>query len=130
MDKKASVLMYFIEVAVAFLAIVTLLNVGQAAGESSTLRKERAAEDIRMMADVLVGVPGTALVQYPHNVSEFTFILEQRSITVFRGGEPEAKSVNRALALPEGYAAQGSVEHPATLCLQKKGTTIILRGCP
>ncbi|MDO8656481.1 MAG: hypothetical protein Q7K45_04540, partial [Nanoarchaeota archaeon] len=97
--------------------------------ESITTVKITAADDIQMMINTLVGVPGDAIVKYPQNVSALTFIVDNNGIAVFQKGEPETKWQVRQFFLPTGYAAEGTLEEKSWLCLEKKNQKIILREC-
>ena len=130
MNKKAvSTLMMVFEVLVVLLVIAGYLRIAEAYASSETVNKIGIAEDIRMMIDALVGTPGDALVQYPGNVSQYSFILSSDSITVFIKGEGEQKRVTRHFFLPEGYDAFGTAEGKETLWLEKEKRKILLREC-
>ncbi len=86
-----------------------------------------------MMIDTLAGVPGNALVKYPHDVSTFSFLLRSGSIAIFTKGEAEQLWIVRKFSLPEGYTAEaagGVIESTKEICLEKSGKKILLRGCP
>ena len=129
-NKKAvSTLTMVFEVLVVLLVIAGYLRIAEAYASSETVNKINLAEDIRMMVDALVGTPGDALVQYPGNVSKYSFILSSESITVFIKGEGEQKRATRYFFLSEGYDAFGTVEGKETLCLEKEKRKIVLREC-
>ncbi len=130
MNKKAvSTLMMVFEVLIVLLVIAGYLRIAQAYASSETVNKINLAEDIRMMVDTLVGTPGDAVVQYPGNVSQYSFILSSESITVFIKGEGEQKRVTRHFFLPERYDAFGTVEGKGTICLEKEKRKMVLREC-
>ncbi len=129
-NKKAvSTLMMVFEVLVVLLVIAGYLRIAEAYASSETVNKINLAEDIRMMVDTFVGTPGEAQVQYPGNVSQYSFILSSDSITVFIKNEGEQKRVTRYFFLPEGYDAFGTVEGKEALCLEKEKHKIVLREC-
>ena len=127
--KAVSVLLLIFEVMVVLLVGYIAFSIAQGYASSETVQKINLAEDLRLMLHTVTGVPGDALVQYPHDVSHFNFILTPNSITVFIPGEPEPNWVLRTLYLPVGYAAEGTLEQPASLCLEKKAKTITMHTC-
>ena len=133
--KAASILLMIFEILVVLAVVFTTTSIAQAYGKSETVAKINAAEDMRMMLDTLVGVPGNVLVKYPHDLSSFTFLLRSGSISIFATGEPEQLWVTRTFFLPEGYAAEtagGVIEGRETkeICLEKTGKKLLLRACP
>ena len=129
-NKKAvSTLMLVFEVLIVLLVVFTSFQIAARYANSETTSKINIAEDIRMMVDTLVGTPGESTVQYPADVSKYTFILNANSITVFIKGEQEQKWVSRYFSLPQGYDAFGTLEGKADLCINKEKRRIILRGC-
>lgn len=128
-NKADSIIMMIFEILVVLLISYILVSIGQSYAESETTLKITAANDIQMMVNTLVAVPGEALVKYPHNVSSLTFILDNNGIAVFRKGELETKWKVQQFFLPEGYAAEGTLEEKSWLCLEKKNKKILLREC-
>lgn len=124
-----SILLLIFEVLAVLLVTYILVSIAGAYGKSDTVLRINAAEDIRMMADTLVGMPGEVTVHYPLNVSSFSFILADGSITVLKKGEAEPAKVVRPFFLPSGYTASGTVEEQAWICLEKKGNAITLKSC-
>ena len=77
----------------------------------------------------LVAVPGDAIVNYPQEVSKFSFILTQGSISVFNKGEEENVWIVTTFFLPDNYQAEGSVSEANYICLEKLNKKIILKKC-
>ncbi len=127
--KGASIIMMIFEILVVLFVVYLTTSIASAYGKSETVFKINAAEDIRMMIDTLIGVPGEAVVQYPHNVSQFSFILRADSITVFTPGEAENLWIVRPFSLPDGWTAEGVVDGPEKICLEKNHKKILLREC-
>lgn len=121
-------LMIFEILAVAMLIYVTL-SIAKALGESDTVFKKSVAEDLRMMVDVLAGVPGDAVVRYPVDVSRLTFTLDSHDLSLFVKDDPGDLREVRNFFLPEGYTAEGFVEGAAWACIEKRGKLIRLREC-
>ena len=128
-NKKGQILVMIIELLVVAIVIFTTIRVATDYGNSIFTKKVSLAEDIRMMTNTLVGVPGDAVVQYPEDVSEFNVILRADSVTVFKDGDTSAERVVRKFYLPEGYDAFGTLKDEAKLCMKKKDKKIILRRC-
>ncbi len=124
-----SIILLIFEVLVVLLVTYILVSIAGAYGKSDTVLKINSAEDMRMMVDTLVGVPGDALTHYPLNVSQFLFILTDNTITVLKKGEPDVTNVVRPFFLPTGYTASGVVEQQPWICLEKKSKTITLKSC-
>ncbi len=130
-DKKGMInLMVLIEV-IAVLSISYLaIEKARSLSDSVEVLKETVAEDVRLMLDTLVGVPGDALVEYPLNISSFNLILKTNVIYVFEPGEPQPLWTAREFYLPQGYIAEGVLEGEEKLCLEKEGRKLLLRKCP
>lgn len=128
-DKKGSMILVAVYEILAVLAIIFILvSVADVLGNSDTVFKINAVEDIRMMINTLVGVTGDAVVEYPNDVSEYIFILSQNKILMFKEDERDQK-IERMFFVPEGYSAQGVTEEVEKICLEKRDKTILLRPC-
>ena len=72
MNKKAASILVMIFELMAVLAVVfILISYSKNLAESERNHKVSAAQDIKMMIDVLVGIPGDAVVEYPYDMSKF-----------------------------------------------------------
>lgn len=105
------------------------LSKAMAFAKKDTIFRTNTAEDLKMMIDTLAGVSGDAIVEYPSDVSGYSFILNNRELSVFKKGEAKAGWTTRIFFLPESYSAQGVVEGEAKICLEKKSKVILLRKC-
>ena len=121
--------MMILEILIILLASYSIFSLASKFASSETTNKIIIADDLKMMVDTLIGTPGEALVQYPGNVSKYTFILSSSSISVFIKGEGEQKKIVRHFSLPEGYQAFGTLENGDSLCLRKEKKMIVLREC-
>jgi hypothetical protein len=130
MDKKGSsiVLMIF-EIIIVVFVVYTTFQIAQAYASSDTSNKINLANDLKMMVDTLVGVPGDAMVEYPGDVSRYTFILTPTAVTVFVLGEGERGAVTRDLNLPNSFSAFGDLSQQERLCLKKEQKRIELLSC-
>ena len=130
LDKKGiTTLMMVLEIIIILFAAYSIFSIASRYASSETTNKIIIADDIKMMADTLVGTPGEAVVQYPGNVSKYTFILSSSSVSVFIKGEGEQKKIVRYFSLPEGYQAFGTLEGRDNLCLGKEKKKIVLKEC-
>ncbi len=115
------------------LAVITIIfmitQVAQGMAKAESVIKVNIANDLILMTNTLVGVPGDAVVEYPLDVSEYTIILGQEKLSVFKKGDPEVKKADREFNLPTDYTSGGSIEQKARACLEKNGKAIILREC-
>jgi hypothetical protein len=130
MNKKAaSIVMMIFELLVVVLVLSIVFSIVKEMASGERTEKKILAEEIRMMIDTLVGVPGGAVVEYPYNVSEYSFLLDKGSIAVFKEGEDKVNWAIRNFYLPEGYDAVGILDEEERLCLEKKERSILLREC-
>ncbi len=130
MNKQASsILVMIFEIIVVCIVVYITISIAHAYGSSLLTVKINAAEDIKMMVNTLVAVPGDALVKQPQNVTEFSFILTSNSISVFENEQADQSPAVRAFFLPQGYTAEGSVLRISPICLEKKSKRIILKEC-
>lgn len=125
----ASIIMLIFEILVVIMVILLTLEVAKGMGKSETVRKINLANDLKMMVDTLVGVPGNAVVEYPQNVSEYIFVLNQGDAVVYKKEDPEVMRVSRGFYLPAEMKASGALNQKARLCLEKNSQMIILREC-
>ncbi|MBI2662272.1 hypothetical protein HYX11_02325 [Candidatus Woesearchaeota archaeon] len=128
-SKGSSILMMIFEILIVLLTVYLITSIAYAYGSSTMVAKVNVAEEIRMMVDTLVGVPGEAIVEYPKNVSGFIFILDNAGIAVLEKGQAKNLWIIREFNLPNGYKTEGSTENEARVCLEKKEKKIILRKC-
>ena len=130
MDKKAtSIILMIFEVLVVITVIFMTLQVAMGYAKSDTVIKVNAANDLMLMINVLVGVPGDAVVEFPGDLSNYIISLDVGSVAVFKEGEPTIKYAIRTFYLPEKHTAEGTVENVRIVCLKKDGYVIILKEC-
>lgn len=130
MNKKAaSILMVIFEILAVIIVVSMTFSAAKGMAKGERVEKVNLAEEIRMMADTLVGVPGEAVVECPYNVSKYVFLLDKESVSVFKESEDKVNWAVRKFYLPEGYQAIGSLKGKERACLEKKGKTIFLREC-
>lgn len=130
MNKRGIItLMMILEIIIILVFAGLIFGLASKFASSETTNKITIADDIKMMVDTLVGTPGEAVVQYPGNVSKYTFILSSSSVTVYIKGEGEQRRIVRYFSLPEAYQAFGTLEGKGSLCLAKEKKKIVLREC-
>ena len=117
------------EILVVITVIFMTLQVAMGYAKSDTVIKVNAANDLAMMVNVLVGVPGDAIVEFPGDLSKYIISLDSGSVAVIKEGEPSIKHAIRTFYLPEKHTAEGTVENERNVCLKKDGYVIILKEC-
>ena len=127
--KGITTLMMILEIIIILISAASIFGLASKFASSETTNKIVIADDLKMMIDTLVGTPGEAVVQYPGDVSKYTFILSSGSVSIFIKGEGEQKKIVRHFSLPEGYQAFGTLEGKSSLCLEKEKKKMVLREC-
>ena len=132
MNKRgSSIMMIIFELLVVVMVVYLLTSIAQSYASSTLAAKVQAAEEISMMVNTLVALPGDALVQYPKSSELFVFTLANDQIVVHEpGAHIDITAAYRSFVLPKDYAAEGTVEKKSNICLEKKSKKIILRECP
>tara|TARA_Y100000310_G_C20474848_1_gene711889 strand:+ start:57 stop:722 length:666 start_codon:yes stop_codon:yes gene_type:complete len=130
MNKKGvmTLIMVF-ELLLIAIVIFMVVDKAKTYGESDTVTKINIAEDIKMMVNTLVSVPGNVVIEYPRGVEKFNLILDSSGVTVFKNNEPKQKRVSRHFILPTLYSAIGTITNVNKICLEKERKKIILRKC-
>ena len=131
MNKKglADTLILVGEVGAVLLVGYLAFTLGTKHAESDLTFRTNTVQDIQMIVDVLVGVPGDAVIKYPSNLSEYSLAFSSSSITILKQSEGEEKWVTRDFILPEGYTAEGVVKQTGLICVEKQGKVISLNVC-
>ncbi len=137
MNKKAvSIIMMIFEIVVVISIVFLMVKVARVFGSSEGITSINIAEDISMMIDAFVGLPGDAKVLYPVNISKFTLLVNGESVFVTVNGNPKIMKTVRKFHLPPSYSALGSVEGVEKdveitkyACIEKQGQTIFLKEC-
>ncbi len=133
MNKKAtSVLFIVFEIIIVVTIIGLSLFFAKNLGESETIAKTNLANNLKMMVETLVAVPGSAVAEYPspNNVSKYKIMLNSGQVEIFEKAKPEVKSIDRKFFLPQGYLTVGKLDGEKSLCLLKEKKTITLDKCP
>lgn len=128
--KASSIIMILFEIIVIMLVVSIVFEVTRSYAKSDTVLKTNAANDMVMMINALVGVPGDAEVEYPVNMSSFSILLDSGALTILKKKESSSRNLVRTFYLPQSYKAEGAVEEVARVCLQKKDKVILIKPCP
>lgn len=127
--KAASVILWIFEILAVVLIVVMALQVSSSFSRGQAVQKINLAEDLTMMIELLAGVSGDAIIEYPQNTKEYKLIVSADKILVFLPSDTELQRVSRKFHLPESYQAEGFVDQQERLCVTKSGKKIILGGC-
>ena len=143
--KASSIILMIIELVVVVLIVGMTFYAARNYAKSETIQKEIITEDLRMMVNALIAVPGDAMVKYPQDTSAYTFILTSQGVTGYLKGQElqELGKVKKTFFLPleeapadtttfsqkMAYTASGTVEGEKSLCLEKKNKHIFLKPC-
>ena len=127
--KGTGILLLVFELLVIVGVIFLMLQVGRSFANSDAVTKANHANDMMMMVNTLIGVPGNAVILYPHNVSRFTIILTQKDVRVRTVEEPEVLQTKRTLVVPTGYTVTGNVDGDNYACIKKNRDFISLEAC-
>ena len=127
MNKKGASIIIFIFELVLVISLVSVTSFAAIKLSSDeTLVQMNLANDIKMMVDVLVGVPGEVVVEVPYETSKYTIILRQDLVEVIVGNE---MPIQKYLSLPSGFRAAKKIENVKRVCLVKKERIITMRAC-
>lgn len=137
--------MMVFELMVVVLIISMLMLVARKMNDSETVHKNLVAEDLNMIINYMVSVPGDLELKYPmhnssKNISAFEIVLVSSNLgSEDYGNEAEIKvsienevsllDSKRTLFLPAGYTVIGIAEQKQQICLVKEGKSITLEGC-
>ncbi len=126
--KAASILLWIFEVVAVIAVIVIALTIAKQFSDETALRKINAAEDIAMMVNTFVSLPGDARVEYPRDLSKFAVALTSQYVVVF---EKDAKidGEKRNFILPSGHSAVDIVKQKSKVCLKKVDKIISVEDC-
>ncbi len=128
-SRAVSPILTIFEMLVVVFIVFLFVSIAKGYAHDETVLKINMAEDLALMINTLVAVPGDAVVGYPGNSSAYTIIADLSSVLVLRPDEPEINHVSRKFILPEGYVTTGVLEEKERLCLEKKEKIILLREC-
>jgi hypothetical protein len=131
MNNKGDVgiIMMLVFEALFVIVIIAMLTSGATRlGESASLKKINAAEEIRLIANALLAVPGEGVVEYPRGKG-LVLSLTAGEVQAYTEGENEALWIKRTIVLPEGYTAFGTVKGSSSVCVEKQKTQLSLRIC-
>src|SRR3989344_5760169 len=125
----SSIILLIFEVLVVLLVVAMTFSIANAYAGSTLIAKISYAEELEMMVNALVSVPGDALVEFPYNVSGYVVLFDPAEEIIVRL-EPETNDMGqkRKVYLPEGFTMAG-VTREERLCMEKKQLSIRLVKC-
>ena len=120
----------WIVIIIGFILIASIpIAISTSFAKGEVVQKINTAQDLALMVNTLVAVPGDVIVEYPKNVKDYRFVVSSDSILVFSPGDTEPQRVRRTFHLPEDYRIDGFVEDEERICFKKIAKRIILEGC-
>jgi hypothetical protein len=127
--KGESIVLMIFEIIVVIFIIWVTFGIAKAYGSSETTVKVNTANDYTLMLNALIATPGDVTMIYPGETHKYTVALTNTYVTVFLEDDSVVERVRRYYSLPKGYDATGAIQNSPDACLEKKGTTIILKEC-
>lgn len=118
-----------IEIIVVVMAGVVTTQIANNYASSDLVKRVRIANDLEMMVDILVAIPGSAVVEYPEDASKYVLSLTTDKVSVFTRNEALITHTARNLHLPNSFRAEGFEEGVKHICLTKRNKIIFLEGC-
>lgn len=127
--KGYSILLTIFELLVV-ISIIVMVNVKASSyAKSDPIVQKNVAQDLALMIDLLAGFPGNVLVEYPKDVSRYSFLVSSGKVTVLNAENQKVKQESK-FTLPVSFNAGGDVEKKARVCLRKTAHKIFLEACP
>ncbi|MBS3139388.1 hypothetical protein J4479_00110 [Candidatus Woesearchaeota archaeon] len=127
--KGYSILLTIFELLVV-IAIIVMVNVKASSyAKSDPIAQKTIANDLALMIDALVGFPGNVLVEYPKDVSKYSFLVSSGKVVALNTEGANVRKESK-FTLPDNYDAGGDVERKARLCVRKTTNKIFLEACP
>ena len=128
-NNASAVLTMIFEVVAVILVIGMVYSIADGFATSKTVNKVNRAEDLKMWVNVLVSLPGDAVIENSKSFEDYYVNLYGNKISVGIVGENKEDVVERKFILPQGYVAEGFVNNATDLCMAKKGAYINFREC-
>ncbi len=123
--KGSMVLMVILELLIVVSIVGLSMTFARQLSESSVIMKRNVANDLSLMVDTVLGLPGNIVVEYPADVSNYTITIEGEELRVEDLSGESTRSIH---GIP-GYEVLGSVTKTSRLCVEKHTKRIIMRGC-
>jgi len=117
------------EVIAVLLVIGMVYSIASGFATSKTVNKINRAEDLKMWVNVLVSLPGDAVIENSKSFENYYMNLYGDKVSIGIVGENKEEVVDRYFMLPDGYVAEGFVNNVTDLCMAKKGSYINFREC-
>lgn len=128
--KGAMILMVLFEVIAVFTIIAMIVIVAKDLASSDRVARNLIVEDMNLMVNSLISVPGEMQVKYPlsdiRNITKYAFSISNTAVSI-RDTEKEGILVTtRTINVPIGYTVIGAVQNVKYFCMNKKNKDIIL----
>ena len=129
-SKGSSIILLIFEVLVVLLVVGMTFSIAQSYAGSTLITKISYAEELEMMVNALVSVPGDATVEFPYNIYGYVVLFDsQQEIVVRLAAESPEQGQKRKVYLPQGFTMAGAAQETEHLCLEKKQQSLIIVGC-
>ena len=122
MNKKAdtTLLVHLFSLIVVMAVILKIIRVAGGLADSTTVVKVNAVNDITMMINTLVGVPGEGYIEYNVNMSKFIIFVDDEFVTVSEVDDTILTKETRKIHLPVNHEVTGIVGEKDKVCLRKE----------
>lgn len=127
--KGASIIMMIFEILVVIFVISLAFSIASRYVDSESVNKVIYAQEMQLMVETFVGIPGDASVEFPKDVSAYSIAMDSTRVIVSLVREGSVGRVERSFHLPPDYEAAGAVKEVKKVCLIKTGVNIILKQC-
>jgi len=126
--KGASILMVMFEIMVVITVVWMGFQIATSMANSETVNKALLAEDLSMLVNTMVAVPGDVEMGYPIgnlseiNVSKYNIVIvnDNNQIQVYLPDDTELNKAKRNFDLPDGYNVAGGIFQEEKFCLEKR----------
>ena len=124
--KGTSVLMIIFELLIVVMIVGGSMQIANKIAKDETTTQTAVTNEMRMMLEVLVAVPGDMVVEVPFNTSKYEVEVRKNKVSLDNKG----KVIFRKFHVPENYQISGIWKGVERLCLEKKDERFIfLRKC-
>lgn len=121
---------YLAEIIIVLIVVSIPVSVATYYGYGDKVKMSNSAQDLAVMINVLVGMTGRAVIEYPnYNLASYDLGIdeEKQQVVITNEKKEEARS---QFNLPTGYSVRGTFKVEKKVCLEKKeGKIILLREC-
>jgi len=127
--KGEMTLLMTIELIVVISIAFIVFEVSTAYAKSDTVIKVNSADNLGMMVETVVAIPGDIVVQYPKDLSKFNVLVDANRVLVMLKDDPITKRAQTNFNVPSGYVVRGIVKNKKFICIDKKNKEVLIRAC-